>query len=82
MNTLRRRCAGVVLMLAFSMVAVAGETNAPPCASGETNAPPCTMSQPATSDSTDPGQTNNPPASDSVDVVSISEVVYDMLMVF
>lgn len=82
METLKRLGAGFVLMLVLSMVALAGETNAPPCAPGETNAPPCSASQPTTDNSTTPAQTETPPASNAIDVVSISEIVCDMLMVF
>jgi hypothetical protein len=50
-----------------------GDDPVPPCDPGETHGPPCASTQLATDDSTVPGQLETPPASDSVDLVTVTE---------
>jgi hypothetical protein len=52
MKNFRRFSAAILLAAAFSVPALAGEMNSPPCPNpGETNSPPCTA----------PGETSGPP---------------------
>ncbi len=82
MKTLKRLGAGVVLVLILGAATLAGETSTPPCPDpGETSTPPCTVAQP-TDDSTATGGTTSTATPDSVDIVSIGEIVFDMLMLY
>jgi len=69
-----------ILMSAMAAVAIGGETNSPPCIPGQTEAPPC-GSQSMTDGSTDPGETNGPPAN-AVDLTTIVEAVQLALLLF
>ncbi len=73
MKTLKRLGAGVVLVLVLGAAAFA---NCP--APGETSTPPCSVAQP-TYDSTATGETSSTPTADSVDIVSIGEILFEML---
>jgi hypothetical protein len=65
-----------VLVLVLAAAAFAG------CpAPGETSTPPCTVAQP-TGDSTAIGETSSTPTADSVDIVSIGEILFDMLTLY
>ena len=76
MKTLKRLGAGVVLVLVLGAAAFA---NCP--VPGETSTPPCTVAQP-TDDSTATGETSSTPTADSVDIVSIGEILFDMLTLY
>ncbi len=70
MKNLRRICFAIILAAAFTVPALAGEVNSPPCPDpGEMNAPPCT---------TEPGFTQGPSAGASdqtlgADLVALGE---------
>src|ERR1051326_894620 len=81
MEKLKRLGFSFTLMCVLTVVALAGETNAPPCVPpGETQGPPCS-SQAVTDSSTDPGETNAPP-SNAVDLTTIAEAVQLALSLF
>ena len=86
MNNLRRLVVTLCLTSVLAITAFAGETPTGPCAPpdpGATQTPPCAMAQPATDDSTDPGETHGPPASDTtVDVVSVVEETLLQFLMF
>ena len=83
MNNLRRLVVTLCLTSFLAVTALAGETSGPPCNldPGITPAPPCATA-PATDDTTDPGEQNGPPASDTTDyVVSfVEETLLQFLM--
>lgn len=67
MKNLKRLSVAIALTFVLGLSAFAGETPTGPCAPpepGETNAPPCTGRM-ASDNSTLPGETSSPPASDS-----------------
>jgi hypothetical protein len=77
MRNLKRLVVSLSLMSVLAMVALAGETQTPPCAPpnpGETEAPPCSSAQMATDDSVAPGETSTPPAAD------VSTIIEDTLL--
>ena len=68
-------------MFVLSVVAFAGETQSPPCAPpdpGETQSPPCAAAQMTPNESVAPGA-NAPPASDTGNAFSVTEVALDLL---
>ncbi len=77
MKTLKRLGAGVVLVLVLGAAAFA---NCP--APGETSTPPCTAVAQPTDDSTATGETSSTPTADSVDIVSIGEILFAMLTLY
>ena len=82
MKTLRRLGLSLTLISILGVVALAGETNSPPCPPpdpGETNSPPCAMSQITPDDSVVPSATNAPPVSNSGIEYSIAEAATDLL---
>jgi hypothetical protein len=84
MKSLKRLSAAIVLTLVFSLSAFAGEVNAPPCAlpdPGEVNAPPCAAAQ-MTPESTAPGEISTPPASNTVDILSVVDAAMNLLLFF
>jgi hypothetical protein len=81
MNKLKRLAVSFTLMSILAVTTFAGETPTPPCAPGETEGPPC-ISQSVNDDSEAPGQTNSPPASDTVDLVDAVEGVLWALSLF
>jgi hypothetical protein len=81
MNHLKRLGLTFALMSVLAVTTFAGITETPPCVPGETLAPPC-VSQSVSDDSTDPGQTNSPPASDTVDLMGIVEAALWALSLF
>lgn len=83
MSNLRKLGAVVVLTCALGVSSFAGETQSPPCGTdpGEIHTGPCSSAQPIT-DPTDPGQTDTPPAADTVDVISIAEAALTALLLF
>jgi hypothetical protein len=87
MEKLKKLTVSFTLMLALSVAAMAGETGSPPCNPGQTETPPCAA--PVTDNSTTPGeilnvsgQTSTPPASDTVDLVDLGQVVLWALSLF
>jgi ABC-type transport system substrate-binding protein len=81
MNNLRRLVVTLFLISVLAVTAFAGITQTPPCTMdpGITQTPPCAIAQPATDDTTDPGEQNGPPASDSV-VSVVEETLLQILM--
>jgi hypothetical protein len=77
MKTLRRLSAVVVLTLAFTLTAFAGEVLTPPCAPGEVLTPPCATSQVATDDSTQ--QTVSVLNTNNANDFSVSDFAVDLL---
>jgi hypothetical protein len=78
---------GVALVLTFvlSLSAFAGEMSTPPCASpdlGEMSTPPCSTAQPSSDDSAAPGDISTPPASNTVDIVSVVDAALNLLSLF
>jgi len=83
MNNLRRLVATLCLTSVFAITAFADTTPAPPCDPGETHGPPCSSAQMATDDSSNPGQTDTPPASDTTAyVVSVAEETLLEFLIF
>ena len=81
MKTLKRLALSLTLMSTLSVVAVAGETNSPPCAPGETSTPPCAP-QSVNDDSAVLGETAAPPALPVVDITDLTEAVMWALSLF
>lgn len=82
--TLKRLGVSVTLTLVLAVAAFAGEMSAPPCAPpdpGEMNAPPCAAA-PTADDPALPGQTDTPPAADSVVVSAVVEAALNLLLIF
>ena len=87
MNNLRRLVVTLCLTSVLTVTAFAGETSGPPCTPdpGTTQSPPCATAQLATDDSSNPGQTETPPASDTsntFDVVSFAEETLLQFLIF
>jgi len=74
MKNLTRGILALALILVISGFAFAGEVNGPPCVPGEVNTPPCS-SAPA---STDPSETNGPPAPSAESGLSFRDLVLDV----
>jgi len=81
MEKLRKPALALMLMSLLAMTTFGGETLTPPCAPGETSGPPCT-SQAVTDGSTNPGETDTPPVSNSVDITTIAEAAFWSLSLF
>ena len=85
MNNLRRLVVTLCLTSLLAITAFAGETESPPCTTdpGTTQGPPCATAQLATDDSTNPGQTETMPASDTTAyVVSVVEETLLEFLIF
>jgi hypothetical protein len=85
MKNLKRLSAAVVLTLVLGLSAFAGEVNTPPCAPpdpGIMETPPCAAAPLSPDDSAAPGQTDTPPASDTVDIVSVVDAAMNLLLLF
>lgn len=91
MEKLKKLTLSFTLMSVLALSAFAGETasppydpgqtSTPPCVPGETAAPPC-ASQSVNYDSTDPGQSETPPTSGTLDITNIAEAVVWSLLLF
>ncbi len=81
MTNLKRLALSFTLMSVLAVGAFAGETNSPPCVPGETQGPPC-ASQSINDDSEALGQTETPPASETVELTDIAEAVFWALTLF
>jgi hypothetical protein len=84
MNSLKRLSAAVALTFVLGVSAFAGEISTPPCAPpapGDINTPPC-AAQAISDDSTAPGQTDTPPASNAIDMPSFAEAAMNLLLLF
>jgi hypothetical protein len=80
MNHLRPLVCVVGLTLALSLSCF---VQAQSCNPGETHGgPPCSAAQPTTDDSTAPGETQSPPAAESVDIVTAFEDALIALLIF
>ncbi len=82
MKNLRKLSAAVVLTFMLSLSAFAGEMSTPPCAPGDILTPPCAAAPLSADDSAAPGQTDTPPASDTVDIVSVVDAAMNLLLLF
>jgi len=85
MNNLKKLVALFCLLAALSITAVGGETHGPPCATpnpGEIDSPPCATAQLATDDSTLPGETETPPAAETVGIATIADAAVGVLLSF
>ena len=82
MMYLRRVALSSALISVLATGALAGETGSPPapCIPGETGSPPCS-SQSVLEGTTDPGETNGPPAN-AVDLTTIVEAAQLALSLF
>jgi hypothetical protein len=82
MSLMKRLIAVVSLTIVLGATALAGDP--PTCAPdpGIMQTPPCSIAQPATDDSTVPGQIPTPPASQSVDLVTVAEDAITTLLLF
>ena len=84
MKNLKRLGAAVVLTFVLGLSAFAGETQTPPCSPpepGEIHAPPCAV-QPAPDEPTAPGDTLTPPASNTVDILTVVDAAMNLLLLF
>ena len=79
MKHLKSLILSFTLIAALSVVALAGETNSPPCVPGQTDTPPCSSA--TVTDSTNPGEMSSPP-SNAVDVTTVVEAVELALSLF
>ena len=69
MTNLKRLVVTLSLITVLAVTAFAGETESPPCAPpdpGEMGTPPCSTAQQVTNDTTNPGETEAPPAAETV----------------
>jgi hypothetical protein len=91
MKTLLKLGATLTLALALAVSAYAGEIptgpgpgemNTPPCVQGEVNTPPCASASASLDDATGPGITDTPPASESIDILSLAEIGLRSLLLF
>ena len=84
MKNLKRLGAAVVLTFVLGLSAFAGETQTPPCSPpepGETHTPPCAV-QPAPDEPTAPRDTLTPPASNTVDILTVVDAAMNLLLLF
>lgn len=81
MKSLKRLSTAVVLTFVLGVSVFAGDINTPPCAPGDISTPPC-AAQMAPDESTAPGQTDTPPASNPVDILSVVEATMNLLLIF
>ena len=85
MNNLRRLVVTLCLTSVLAVTAFAGETQTPPCTPdpGTTQGPPCATAPLTTDDSTNPGETETPPSSDTTAyVVSVVEETLLQFLMF
>jgi hypothetical protein len=84
MNSLNRLSAAVVLTLVLSVSVFAGEIQTPPCPApdpGILDTPPC-AARAASDDSVVPSETETPPASNTMDVLSVAEAAMNLMLLF
>jgi len=83
MKTLKRLVVTSTLLTLLAITTLAGETPTMPCPPGETPTWPC-VSSPATSedDLGTPGQSENPSASEAVDVIDLADTMFWALTLF
>ena len=79
MKNMKKLIASVALTV---FVAVSVIADCDPTAPGQIPTVPCSAAQPTSDESTDPGQTETPPAADSVDVVYVVEDTLIALLIF
>lgn len=82
MNNLRRLGSALILTFVLGISTFAGEIPTPPCAPGEIPTPPCASEQLINDDSALSGQTETPPASESIDIFSLAEIGLRSLFLF
>jgi hypothetical protein len=84
MKNLKRLGAAVALTFVLGVSVFAGDISTPPCAPpapGIMETPPC-AAQAISDDSTAPGQTDTPPASNAIDMPSFAEAAMNLLLLF
>ena len=82
MKNLKRLSAAVLLACVLGVSAFGGEISTPPCAPGDILTPPCAAALLSPDDSTAPGETHCPPASDTVDILSVVDAAMNLLLLF
>jgi len=85
MTNLKKLGAAVVLTVVLSLSAFAGDMNSPPCTPpepGQIPTMPCAAAQPAPDDPTAPGETHAPPASYTLDILSVVDAAMNLLLLF
>jgi hypothetical protein len=85
LKNLRKLSTAVLLTLVLAVAAFAGEIPTPPCAPpdpGITETPPCAAAQMSPDDSTAPGETSTPPASNTVDFLAVVDAAMSLLLSF
>ena len=81
MNSLKRLGAAVVLTFVLGVSVFAGDILTPPCAPGDISTPPC-AAQMSADDSAIPGEVETPPASYTVDILSVVDAAMNLLLLF
>ena len=84
MKNLKRLGAAAVLTVMLSLSVFAGDMPTPPCAPpepGQMPTPPC-ATQMASDDPATPGEVETPPASNTVDMVSVVDAAMNLLLLF
>ena len=85
MKNLKRLSAAVLLTFVLSLSAFAGEIPTPPCAPpdpGQMSTPPCAAAPMTPDDSAAPGEVGTPPASNTLDIVSVVDAAMNLLLLF
>ena len=82
MKNLKRLGAAIALTFALGLSAFAGDVDTPPCAPGDILTPPCAAARLSADDSAAPGETDTPPASNTVDIVSVVDAAMNLLSLF
>lgn len=84
MKNLKRLGAAVALTFVLGVSVFAGDISTPPCAPpdpGILDTPPC-AAQAISDDSAAPGQIETPPASNTVDILSVVNGAMNLLLLF
>jgi hypothetical protein len=82
LKNLNRVSTAVLLTLVLAAAAFAGEIPTPPCAPGDILTPPCAAAPLSPDASFAPGEVNAPPASNSVDILSVVDAAMNLLLFF
>jgi hypothetical protein len=82
MNSLKKLSGAIALTFVLGLSAFAGEVETPPCAPGETDTPPCATAPLSSDASFAPGEVNAPPASNTVDILSVVDAAMNLLLFF
>jgi hypothetical protein len=83
MNNLKRLVVILSLIFVLAATVFAGETPTPPCPApepGELSTPPCSSAQLTTDDPISSGETEAPPASETIVISTIAEAALGALL--